>query len=124
MPDLVSNEDQEMELNESIDNSGDDWDEIDDMTNSFICLFCTDELQGFQEGMKHLKTCHVFDMPKFISEQQLDDYSYRKFINFVRKNKPSPLELSKSKSIWLDDAYLTPVIPDDAWLMLGKFNNK
>lgn len=124
VPALVSVVDQEMEQNDSIDNSGDDWDELDDMTNPFICLFCNDELQGFQETMKHLKTSHNFDLTKFIRDYQLDDYSYRKFINFIRKQKPSPIELSQSKNLWSEDEYLAPVIQDDAWLMLGKSKSK
>lgn len=105
------------------DGSGDDWDELneDELVN-VSCLFCSDEFRGYDEALNHLKLQHLFDMPKLIKDYQLDDYSFRKFINFVRRHKLMPNDIGSVKNdAWNNDEYLTPIIPDDAWLMFGKF---
>ncbi|XP_015123957.1 protein arginine N-methyltransferase 1 [Diachasma alloeum] len=116
VPDLVSSH--EMELECSDDERGDDWDEIEDDTCRIICLFCEKESRGYSEGTKHMKSSHGLDLAKFIRDRQLDDYTYRKFVNYVRKHKPSPGDLAGCEKPWDSDEYLVPVLQDDVWLML------
>ncbi|XP_074095629.1 arginine methyltransferase 3 [Cotesia typhae] len=101
------------------DGSGDDWDELkEDELINVSCLFCKDEFQGYNDALNHFKLQHLFDMPKLIKDYQLDDYSFRKFINFVRQHKLTPNDIGSIKrDTWDNDKYLTPIIPDDAWLM-------
>ncbi|XP_034948793.1 protein arginine N-methyltransferase 1 [Chelonus insularis] len=100
------------------DDSGDDWDDTNDDVLLVKCLFCNEEIGGYDNAINHLKLTHSFDLPNLIKEYQLDDYSFRKLINYVRKNKLSPDELvSKKREEWDCNDYLTPIIQDDAWLM-------
>lgn len=117
VPDLLL--DSKMELERESDDSGDDWDEPEDNCD-VICLFCQNECKGYAETMKHLKLDHFFDLSRFIRDNKLDEYSFRKFINFVRRNNLSPEEVSSGKNDWDSNEYLMPVIQDDAWLMFGK----
>lgn len=107
------------------DGSGDDWDELkEEELINVSCLFCKDEFQGYNDALNHFKLQHLFDMPKLIKDYQLDDYSFRKFINFVRQHKLTPNDIGSIKrDTWNNDKYLTPIIPDDAWLMFGKFGS-
>lgn len=119
VPDLMSN--QEINMDAENEESGDDWDEVNEEYFRTICLFCQDEFGGYVEATKHLKSTHFFDLSRVIRDYRLDDYSFRKFINFVRKNKLSPDEVSSRQRDWDSNDYLTPVIQDDAWLMFGNF---
>ncbi|KAK0162858.1 hypothetical protein PV327_006600 [Microctonus hyperodae] len=116
VPDLLL--DSKMDVNRESDDSGDDWDELDEDNCQVTCLFCQTEFKSYGETMKHLKLDHFFDLSQFIRDNALDDYSFRKFINFVRRNNLSSDEVSSRKNDWDSNEYLTPVIQDDAWLML------
>lgn len=106
----------------SDNDSGDDWDEVNDEGDNISCLFCDDNLASFNTAVKHLETAHKFSLAVFKRKHSLDTYSYIKLINYVRANKTKPEELAKiSSKAWDGDEYLTPVIQDDGWLMLGEF---
>ncbi|XP_011298245.1 protein arginine N-methyltransferase 1 [Fopius arisanus] len=116
VPDLVSSHD--MDLVCSDGESGEDWDEIDDDSCRISCLFCEKEFRGYCEGLKHMSIFHGLDLGKFVRDRQLDDYTYRKFVNYVRKHRSSPEELAAGGKPWDADEYLMPVLQDDPWLML------
>lgn len=100
--------------------SGDDWDENEE-TQIISCLFCTQEYNDRSDALKHLEVCHDFSLPNFKIKHALDMYSYIKLINFIRKKNVSAYDLNALNiKIWDSDEYLTPFIPDDAWLMFGK----
>ncbi|XP_043479685.1 protein arginine N-methyltransferase 3 [Leptopilina heterotoma] len=97
--------------------SGDDWDENEE-TQIISCLFCTQEYNDRSDALKHLEVCHDFSLPNFKIKHALDMYSYIKLINFIRKKNVSAYDLNALNiKIWDSDEYLTPFIPDDAWLM-------
>ncbi|XP_046486951.1 protein arginine N-methyltransferase 3 [Neodiprion pinetum] len=103
----------------SDNDSGDDWDEVNDATQNITCLFCVDVFDNFPSAIKHLESLHKFNLTAFKRKYSLDIYSYIKLINYIRANKTKPEELdSLSLKIWESDKYLAPVLQDDSWLML------
>ncbi|KAG7202401.1 hypothetical protein KM043_018717 [Ampulex compressa] len=102
----------------SNDDSGDDWDEINEETETVTCLFCEEIIHNFHTALQHLHKSHKFDLANFIIKHSLDTYSYIKFINYVRQKKlmPDQLNLLNSTS-WESNEYLHPVVENDPWLM-------
>ena len=82
------------------------------------CLFCTREFDCLSTCFEHIKTEHDLDIIKVIKKLKLDFYSYVKFINFVRIEKPDSKNVGTfvSSSPFDKDQYLQPVIEDDALL--------
>ena len=100
--------------------SDDDWEEMNDEVQVVECLFCNDTCNNIKDALKHLESTHSFSFSIFKSRHALDVYSYIKLINFIRKKDVTPEELtSLSVKTWENDEYLTPVLQDDPWLMLG-----
>ncbi|XP_033216903.1 protein arginine N-methyltransferase 3 isoform X2 [Belonocnema kinseyi] len=98
--------------------SGEDWDELEE-TQLITCLFCTQDFSDRSNALKHLEVFHEFSLPNFKAKHALDTYSYIKLINFIRKKNITSNDLNNlSIKSWENDEYLTPIIPDDAWLML------
>ena len=99
--------------------SGDDWDEVGE-AQLITCLFCTQDFSDRFNALKHLEVFHNFNLPNFKVKHALDMYSYIKLINFIRKKNVSSEDLNDLNiKTWDSDEYLNPIIPDDAWLMLG-----
>lgn len=100
--------------------SDDDWEEMNDEAQVVECLFCNIISNNFTDALKHLESAHNFSFAVFKNKHALDVYSYIKLINFIRKKDVQPEELNDlSVKSWESDEYLTPVIQDDPWLMLG-----
>lgn len=100
--------------------SDDDWEEMNDEAQVVECLFCNVISKDLTDALKHLESTHNFSFAVFKNKHALDVYSYIKLINFIRKKDVQPEELNDfSAKSWESDEYLTPVIQDDPWLMLG-----
>lgn len=101
-----------------------DYEEINDDIEAIECLFCKNFSNSVNEALKHLESLHDFNFADFKIRHALDDYSYRKLINFIRKKEVSPEELCKlSTKTWDKEEYLKPICQDDPWLMLGTQRN-
>lgn len=100
---------------ESDDENEDAWEEMEGESESVVCLFCPKTLETVDSGVSHLKLEHDFDLGKLC----LDQYSYIKMINYIRKVKPTPTpeDLKKIDSVlpWDDDSFLQPG-EFEAWL--------
>lgn len=101
--------------------SGDDWDEVNtDKSQPIKCLFCKELFDSFADALKHMNIEHDFNLADFKQKHALDEYSYIKLINFIRKKNVSPDNLNTMKiKTWENDEYLIPVLEDDIWLMFG-----
>lgn len=101
--------------------SDEEWEEMNDEEQIIECLFCKTVSNNFLDALKHLESSHNFNFAGFKSRYALDVYSYIKLINFIRKKKITAEELNGlNVKSWDNDEYLSPVIQDDPWLMLGK----
>lgn len=102
----------------SNDDSGDDWEEINEDAETILCLFCNEIRDNFSTALEHLVKSHRFDLRNFITRHSLDTYSYVKLINFIRHENVLPDHLNTlNMKTWEDDEYLRPTIEDDPWLM-------
>ena len=113
---------EEMELEAKLDSdSGDDWDEDESSIGTITCLFCKEQFPSYSEATAHLDVVHEFSLSKIVRKLGLDDYSYRKLVNYIRLKNAGALDIisMKDSKNWNSDDYLAPVIQDDAWLMLG-----
>ncbi|XP_043489158.1 protein arginine N-methyltransferase 1 [Polistes fuscatus] len=108
-----------IEMDETSDaDSGDDWSETNEDTQTVTCLFCKDTTDGITNALKHLEVLHNFALSNFITKHSLDSYSYIKLINFIRQKNIQPEQLNTlCIKDWQDDEYLYPVIEDDPLLM-------
>lgn len=101
--------------------SGDDWDEVNEESQDITCLFCIERFDNFTTAIKHLETVHKFRLMAFKRKYSLDVYSYIKLVNFIRASKLKPEELDLlNPTAWESDKYLAPILQDDSWLMFGK----
>lgn len=120
----VSEKHEEMDFEGASDcDSGDDWDEAESSPCSTItCLFCKEEFTLYDDATQHLDDAHNFSLAKIVRKIGLDDYTYRKLVNYIRLENARASEISSMKDgqAWESNKYLAPVIQDDAWLMLGK----
>uniref|UniRef100_A0A336MBG4 type I protein arginine methyltransferase n=1 Tax=Culicoides sonorensis TaxID=179676 RepID=A0A336MBG4_CULSO len=105
----MSDEDMPGLCNENGDNveSDDDeegWEEMEGQNESVICLFCPKSLDTIDSGISHLLIEHDFDLGKL----GLDQYSYIKMINYIRKLKPTANDVKKviGNPPWEDDSFL------------------
>nr|XP_033326088.1 protein arginine N-methyltransferase 3 [Megalopta genalis] len=102
----------------SDDDSGDDWDEVNEIFETIPCLFCNEGTSNFTEALEHLMKSHKFDLKNFVTRHSLDTYSYIKLINFIRQKNVSPDQLNALNiKTWENDKYLMPIIEYDPWLM-------
>jgi len=111
--------------------SGDSFDGwVENGSGSVKCLFCELLFDEISEAIVHCAKDHSFDLPVAKQKYNMDVYSYIKCINYIRTQvredehfNPSTVFETDSQ-VWNDNKYLTPVIKDDPWLILGKiFSN-
>ncbi|XP_063709884.1 protein arginine N-methyltransferase 3 isoform X2 [Culicoides brevitarsis] len=95
-----------IEKSESDDENEEDYEEIEVEQEPVVCLFCSSTLDTIDSGISHLKLEHDFDFSKLC----LDQYSYIKMINYIRKLNPTPEELKIKDGLipWEDESFLQP----------------
>ncbi|EFN61791.1 Protein arginine N-methyltransferase 3 [Camponotus floridanus] len=102
----------------SDNDSGDDWEEINEDHHDIMCLFCKETISEFSSALDHIETFHKFNFYDFIRKHIHDTYSYIKLINFIRNKEILPEQLSiLGIEAWDKDENLRPVLEDDRWLM-------
>ncbi|GAB1863393.1 Protein arginine N-methyltransferase 1 isoform X1 [Camponotus japonicus] len=102
----------------SDNDSGDDWEEINEDRHDIMCLFCKETISEFSSALDHIETFHKFNFCDFIRKHIHDTYSYIKLINFIRNKEILPEQLSTlGIEAWDKDENLRPVLEDDRWLM-------
>jgi len=90
--------------------------EEDEVTN-VQCLFTTQTFTNVDQLLSHIKTEYNINFKQLILQLNLDFYSYIKFVNYIRKNKPTPESLkSVDVSMFSGDEWLMPVVEDDLLL--------
>jgi protein arginine N-methyltransferase 3 len=106
------------------DHSFGDW--VENGSDSVKCLICEQSFNDVPEAIVHCSKDHSFDFSVAKRKYNMDFYSYIKCINYTRTQvqedenfNPSTLFELDSQP-WNDDKYLSPVIKDDPWLMIGK----
>lgn len=112
-----------MSVDSDSDHSFGDW--VENGPSSVKCLFCELFYDDVSEAMTHCAKDHSFDFSVAKRKYNMDFYSYIKCINYTRIRiqedehfNPSILFEADSQP-WNDDKYLTPLIKDDPWLMIG-----
>ncbi|XP_055375919.1 uncharacterized protein LOC129608448 [Condylostylus longicornis] len=89
------------------DTSSEDDELLDEDTT--VCLFCETALQNVDEGIVHLRIEHGLDLVKLKQKFKMDQYSYIKLVNYIRKQKVDASVIDKSENVlWNDEKYLTP----------------
>ncbi|XP_055904636.1 protein arginine N-methyltransferase 1 [Eupeodes corollae] len=97
------------------DNFEDEEDEVEDGEVT-ICLFCDSQFPSIEPAIQHLDVSHGIQLGKLKAKFSMDQYSYIKLINYIRREKPSPEEISTAKSIiWNEEKYLKP-LDYESWL--------
>eukprot|EP00127_Corallochytrium_limacisporum_P003324 Clim_evm13s148 gene=Clim_evmTU13s148 len=97
----------------SEDNNYDDWQD-EEGDRSFICPVCDAAFQQINGVQEHTKDSHSIDLRKWHNE--LNDYDWICFINYLRKEKPAgaiSVETFHGK-----EEYLRPLLEDDALLFI------
>lgn len=80
------------------------------------CLFCSNQFPSIELAIEHLDSHHGIRLEKLKGKFNMDQYSYIKLINYIRKEKPSSNDiLSASSEIWNDEKYLKP-LDYESWL--------
>lgn len=113
-----------MSVDSDSDHSFSDW--VENGSDPVKCLFCELLYSDVQEAIVHCAKDHSFDLAIAKRKYRMDFYSYIKCINYTRIRlqedehfNPSTLFEVDSQP-WNDVKYLTPVVKDDPWLMIGK----
>lgn len=95
----------------------DGWDEIETNKEQTTCLFCSLQFRTIAVALDHCRTEHNFDLLELKNRFNMDCYSFIKLVNYIRQNKPEPMEIQNAVTpLWNDDAYLRPVVTE-SWLM-------
>lgn len=118
LPPLTKNYDSDNSAND------DDWEEMETKENDFDeltkCLFCVKDFNSVELAIEHLKNSHSVDFSKLKVKFNMEQYSFIKMINFIRKNKSSEIKFQDPESIfWDDEIYLKPE-GFEPWLTFGK----
>ncbi|XP_014672540.1 PREDICTED: protein arginine N-methyltransferase 3-like isoform X2 [Priapulus caudatus] len=108
---------------DEVSDSGDeeDWEECnpEPMATTATCLFCEQGFNTVDDMYCHCNVNHNFDITSVVQRFHLDDFSYIKMINYIRKEKPS-VDFFGNEGCdgtpWCSESYLKPVIEDDAAL--------
>ncbi|KAI8084389.1 S-adenosyl-L-methionine-dependent methyltransferase [Gilbertella persicaria] len=105
------------------DQTWDDWSNDEEEQQDSQCLFCTDMFPQVNMTFEHIKQVHGFDFIQVRRSLHLDFYQCIRLINYIRQQVKSNPQLSAidvqftgKESFWKEDAYLQPVLEDDALL--------
>lgn len=113
----------QMSVDSDSDHSFGDW--VENESNSIKCLFCELLFNDVTEAIVHCAKDHNFDFTVAKRKYCMDFYSYIKCINYMRTRLQEDDSFSPSSLFevdsqpWNDNKYLTPVVQDDPWLMIG-----
>ncbi|XP_018009820.1 protein arginine N-methyltransferase 1 [Hyalella azteca] len=82
------------------------------------CLGCPKVLENPESVITHMLAEHQFDLIKLCLSQKVDQISYVKVINFLRKhsNALDKIQSDTFQVAKLDDSYMMPHVRDDAFL--------
>uniref|UniRef100_A0A182N4R1 type I protein arginine methyltransferase n=1 Tax=Anopheles dirus TaxID=7168 RepID=A0A182N4R1_9DIPT len=97
----------------------DEWEVAEEQNEPVKCLFCDTISPTMTVAIRHAKQAHDFDLAGVRRRFHLDEYSYIKMINYIRREKPGPEQFKTpvgSSLPWADDKYLQPVA-NETWLM-------
>lgn len=95
----------------------DEWEVAEEQNDPVRCLFCEQISPTMTVAIRHAKELHEFDLCEVRRRFNLDEYSYIKMINYIRREKPEPAVFrSGTSAFWTDDKYLKPV-ENETWLM-------
>lgn len=118
----MSNDPTRLPVSDDSDSSDGDSDwldvEADEERTTVVCFFDEQTFTAPSEMFAYCRDKHGFDFPATIARLQLDFYGAIKLVNFIRHYTEKGLSLPKeiaNKDIE-DDAYLKPVLENDALL--------
>ncbi|KAG5654313.1 hypothetical protein H0H81_004732 [Sphagnurus paluster] len=106
------------------DNDDQNWDDwASDSLVQMPCLSLFDEktLPSAEQAISYDKTTYGFDLNAKCSSLSLDFHGRIRLINYIRKTKPSPADLSVltgSEAFLTSDEYLLPTLEDDPLLQI------
>lgn len=100
--------------------SGEEWEEMDCEPTEVDCLFCDQIFKDVESALPHCAAAHQFDLARLKVSLNLDDYSYIKLINYIRRNKLDPKTDLSNSSKWNTDENLQMVVPNDPWICFGQ----
>uniref|UniRef100_A0AAG5CMT7 type I protein arginine methyltransferase n=1 Tax=Anopheles atroparvus TaxID=41427 RepID=A0AAG5CMT7_ANOAO len=106
---------------DTADSNGEDeeWEVAEEQNDPVKCLFCDSISPTMTVAIRHAKQQHDFDLAGVRRRYHLDEYSYIKMINYIRREKPSAeqFKVAPGSSLpWAHDQYLKPV-ENETWLM-------
>ncbi|XP_031623582.1 protein arginine N-methyltransferase 1 [Contarinia nasturtii] len=95
----------------------DDWNEDEVDQEPTKCLFCDTIDESIEKAIEHLEHQHHITLSYLKQKFNLDQYSYIKMINYIKKHNITAESLIKiNQVLWNDDEYMKPV-EVDPWLM-------
>lgn len=95
----------------------DEWEVAEEQNDPVRCLFCEQISPTMTVAIRHAKEVHGFDLGEVRRRFQLDEYSYIKMINYIRREGvDAEVFRSGTSAFWTDDKYLKPV-ENETWLM-------
>ncbi|KAI5995140.1 S-adenosyl-L-methionine-dependent methyltransferase [Pisolithus albus] len=103
------------------DNNFDDW--VSDQALNRPCrsLFDENDFASVDDALQYDQSTHGFNLTETCTRLNLDLHQRIRLINHIRKDKPTPSQLSSltgKESFLTSDEYLLPVIEDDPLLQL------
>lgn len=113
-----------MSVDSDSDHSFGDW--VENGPHSVKCLFCEFLCDDVSDAIVHCAKTHNFDLAVAKHKYNMDFYSYIKCINYTRTQIQDDANFNPSILFeddlqpWNNEKYLTPVVKDDPWLMIGK----
>jgi len=84
-------------------------------------LFSAKTFRTAEDCVEHCKEVHGLDLAVLKKRHTMDTFSYIRFVNYVRAERPSPgfvMSLSSGEA-WADTKYMKPVLQDDPLLMFN-----
>jgi hypothetical protein len=84
-------------------------------------LFSEKTFRTAEECIDHCRNVHGLDLGLLKRRHSMDTFSYIRFVNYVRTERPSPgfvMSLG-SDAKWADERFLKPVLEDDPMLMFN-----
>ncbi|KAG6914799.1 hypothetical protein DXG01_015230 [Tephrocybe rancida] len=103
------------------DQNWDDWESDSLIKVPCLSLFEEKTLPSVEEVLSHDHSTHGFDLNATCAKLSLDFHGRIRLINYIRKAKPSPADLSTldgSEPFLASDEYLIPALEDDPLLQV------